>query len=143
MEEDARIGFVFYTNTVTFLRVDSDGDITILRGLDKENPVCPLSFEELFHKVGDDSSTITQIIDYLSQYGTEMYENYLTEMKNQPYCLKSLSKCILDVFDSRGGRAIVFASTHKENQNEIVNYTSKEKVPTFKPKVNTFVDRGL
>lgn len=44
----------------------------------------------------------------------------------------------MDVFRSKGGRAIICTSVHKNKSNEIVKYEEKEKVPTFKPKVETF-----
>jgi hypothetical protein len=45
MDEDARIGFVFYSDLVSFLRIDpEDLEISLLRCYDKENPICPLSF---------------------------------------------------------------------------------------------------
>jgi len=66
MEEDTGLGFVFYSDIVTFLRIDpEDFEISVLRCNDKKNPACPLSFKELFFKIGKDQDVIKSLISYI------------------------------------------------------------------------------
>lgn len=52
LDEDMHLGFVIYDAQMSFLRIDEeDKEISILRGIDDENPPCPLAFSELFFNV--------------------------------------------------------------------------------------------
>lgn len=53
-----------------------------------------------------------------------------------------MGKTLENVFEDKGGRAVIFTSAHKEENNSFVKYESKEKIPTFKPKVDTFSKLG-
>jgi hypothetical protein len=82
------------------------------------------------------------LIEYLEAFGNNMFEEYEKELRGSAHCLKTLGKTIEQIFENKGGRAIICTSIHKEKGNEVVKYESKEKVPTFKPKIDTFTKLG-
>lgn len=143
LEEDTHIGFILYDEVVSFLRIyEEDQEISILRSCDKQKPVSPLSFNEIFHNAKNKSEIILKILEFLEALALQQYEEQSVELSNNAHCLETLSRTLKDLFSEKGGRAIICTSIHKIKGNETVKYPTSEKIPIFKPKVSTFAELG-
>ena len=78
------------------------------------------------------------MLNFIESLAQHQYQNNPLELQNSPHCLETLGKTLIDVFRSKGGRVVICTSVHKSQSNSIVKYEEKEKIPTFKPKVETF-----
>lgn len=143
LEADVSIGFVLFDSLVTFFSVDEeDGEIMISRCVDPLHPICTLGFDEMFLNVKTARDKIDKLVDYLNQLGTKSYTQNHLELKSQIHNIETLGKTLLDVFSSRGGRAVVFASTHKVEPSASVKYPDNKKWAPVAPKVDIFEKLG-
>ena len=138
LDGDVNVGFVVFDSLVTFFNVDSDGDVTISRSADPQQPVASLGFTELFLNVKSARERIDILITYLQNLGERQYSEHHVELKNSCHDLTVLGNTLKDIFSRRGGRAVVFSSIHKSSPGSIVKYDYKKKVNDLKPKNDIF-----
>lgn len=143
LEADVNVGFVLFDSLVTFFSIDDDdGEIMISRCADPLHPICTLGFDEMFLNVKTARDKIDKLIDYLTELGNVTYSTGHLELKSQCHNIETLGRTLLDVFGSRGGRAVIFASVHKVEPSATIKYPDNKKVTALAPKVDVFEKLG-
>lgn len=143
LEADVNVGFVLFDSLVTFFSIDDDdGEIMVSRCIDPLHPICTLGLDEIFLNVKTARDKIEKLIEYLNALGANSYTQGHLELKSQCHNIETLGRTLLDVFSTRGGRAVIFASTHKVEPSGTIKYPDTKKASPLAPKVDTFEKLG-